>query len=335
MVKQNHHQTVSAIVAAYNEGSRLGSVLATLVAYPAFKEIIVIDDGSTDNTAAVACQFNIRYVKNEVNRGKGFSLERGVELASSEVIFFCDADISGLTAAMIADIIRPVVTGHVDMSIAMRNRKLYFAHHVTALVPLLGGERAVTRTLWKKIPAYYKDRFKIEAALNFYALYYGNGFQYRVYKGLSQVIKEKKYGWQIGLRHRWEMLKNIVQVQIKLHTIHIPSSHKNSRRLAIVAVQSLLGIGLALLLFVAAYYGPANFAHLLTAHELREDPSAPVATTVVYLSEITSKGTAFVIGLLLLIPNVLLFFFTFKNLTYWLPGLIYKVKSNKSDKGSC
>lgn len=77
------------------------------------------------------------------------------------------------------------------MFIGMRNRKWYFAHQIIAFVPLLGSERALTKKLWQRIPDYYKQYFRIETALNFFTLYSGNGFNYKVFQGLAQVIKEK------------------------------------------------------------------------------------------------------------------------------------------------
>lgn len=334
MAHEKNHQSIAAVIAAYNEADRIAPVLQTIVDSNLFDEVVVVDDGSTDATGKIIQTFPVHYLRNATNQGKGAAMNRGVSCTRSDIIFFCDADITGLNKAIINDIIQPVRTGTCALFIAMRNRKLYFVHHVTALVPLLGGERAITRNLWELIPNQYKQRFKIEVAMNFYALYYDAGYKYKVFRELKQVIKEKKYGWRIGLRHRWGMMLNVCLTQLQLHYKHIPSSHKNSRRLAIVALQSLFSIGLALILFVAAYYGPMNFARVLTANELREDPSAPIAMTVLYLAEITTKSTAIIIGLLLLIPNALLFFFTFKKLTYWLQGLIYKMKSDQSDEHS-
>lgn len=331
MAKPENHQSVTAVVAAYNEAARIGSVLTVLCQYSGLEEIIVVDDGSTDDTATVAKRFNIRYVKNVSNRGKGFAMDRGVSLAKSDTIFFCDADVLGLTTTAIEEIIRPVALGTVELSIGMRDRKLYFAHQITAFVPLLGGERALTKALWQKVPLYYKDRFKIEAALNFYALYYGNGFQYKVFRGLTQVIKEKKYGLLPGLQQRCHMIVNIVVAQLKLHMVHVPPSRKNLRRLAIIALQSLIGISVALFLFAAIYFGPNTFVRALFAEELREDPTAPIANALLNLSQVSTIGTIALIAAVLLLSNTLTFLFTFENLTYWVSGLLYKVKSNKSD----
>ena len=117
---------ISAIVPAYNEAERIGRVLDILTTYPDFKEIIVIDDGSPDGTEAIVRRYDVRYVKKKVNGGKGAAMDLGVKLAKGDVIFFCDADISGLTHKIIDQITCPVVNGEVEMFIGMRNRKIYF-----------------------------------------------------------------------------------------------------------------------------------------------------------------------------------------------------------------
>ncbi len=190
----------------------------------------MIDDGSEDNTEEIVKQYNVRYLKNETNRGKGFSMDRAVKVATTEFIFFCDADVRGLTHKIIDQITQPVLDNNVDMFIGMRNRKIYFVHAIMALVPLVGGERALTKTLWKKIPDYYKHYFRIEAGLNFYAKYYGNGFDYKVFKGMSQVIKEKKYGLWRGTEQRFRLYSDLIHAQLKLRLVDIPKSIQNKRK---------------------------------------------------------------------------------------------------------
>ena len=94
---------LSVVIPAYNEEERLGPTLGRILdylsgcGYPF--EIIVVDDGSTDGTAAVARRVSethrsVRLVPNETNRGKGDSVRRGGEEARGEYILFSDADLS-------------------------------------------------------------------------------------------------------------------------------------------------------------------------------------------------------------------------------------------------
>lgn len=222
MDRKKTHKKITAIVPAYNEADRIRGVLDVLVSHPRLAEIIVVDDGSTDETENIVCQYDVFYIKNERNQGKGYAMDKGVKRSKGEIILFVDADVSGLTHEMVDQIIAPVADEGLDMFIGMRNRKIYYLHLLVVFVPLLGGERALTKTLWNRLPAYYKHRFRIEAGLNFYAEHWGKGFEYTVFKGLAQVVKEKKYGWANGLKQRFGMMWNIASAQYRLYVKDAP-----------------------------------------------------------------------------------------------------------------
>jgi glycosyltransferase involved in cell wall biosynthesis len=90
---------LSIVIPAYNEAARIASSLEAIQDYARGKdfpvETIVVDDGSTDNTVEAASgQAGIRVLRNERNRGKGFSVQHGVLQARGELILFTDADLS-------------------------------------------------------------------------------------------------------------------------------------------------------------------------------------------------------------------------------------------------
>jgi dolichyl-phosphate beta-glucosyltransferase len=94
---------LSIIVPAYNEESRLPATLERIAAYLQDSgreaEVLVVDDGSKDGTAAVDEYFQIkipllRVVSNGVNRGKGFSVRHGMQEARGRIALFTDADLS-------------------------------------------------------------------------------------------------------------------------------------------------------------------------------------------------------------------------------------------------
>ncbi|HWC15574.1 MAG TPA: dolichyl-phosphate beta-glucosyltransferase [Terriglobales bacterium] len=93
----------SIIVPAYNEAERIGASLEHMLAYMGESrwsaEIIVVNDGSSDNTAAVVQEYArrnpiIRILENPGNRGKGYSVRNGMLNASGQILLFTDADLS-------------------------------------------------------------------------------------------------------------------------------------------------------------------------------------------------------------------------------------------------
>ena len=90
---------LSIIIPCYNEEARLGSTLEELAEFASSRveacEIIVVDDGSTDDTSAVARAINcpnLRVIRGGVNRGKGHAVRTGMLAAVGDVRLFTDAD---------------------------------------------------------------------------------------------------------------------------------------------------------------------------------------------------------------------------------------------------
>lgn len=81
------------IIAAYNEGPNLGPVIEGVRGFlREGDEILVVDDGSTDNTSQVARDHGARVVRQEPNQGKGMAIRRGIQEAAGDAILFIDGD---------------------------------------------------------------------------------------------------------------------------------------------------------------------------------------------------------------------------------------------------
>ncbi len=93
----------SIVIPAYNESERLPATLDRVLVHIQERgwnaEILVVDDGSSDDTVAIVLSYaqkhpRLRLVKNPGNRGKGYSVRNGMLHATGEVLLFSDADLS-------------------------------------------------------------------------------------------------------------------------------------------------------------------------------------------------------------------------------------------------
>jgi glycosyltransferase involved in cell wall biosynthesis len=213
---------VSAVVPARDERPTLEGVLRPLLAHPMVDEVIVADDASVDGTAELARELGARVVSLPDNGGKAAAMALGVAAARNDVILFCDADLIGLSEEAITRIVEPVLRGDCAMFVGIRGRRSYWANRLLHFTPILGGERALRRSLWEEVPASYKRNFQIEIALNFFAKANGHCMDFTVIHGLRQVIKERKRGLLRGMVQRLSMVADIVIVSWRLYVVLQP-----------------------------------------------------------------------------------------------------------------
>ena len=210
---------VSAIIAAYNEQDTIVQVIRSIEGHPLVEEIIVVDDGSSDATSARARETSAKVITLETNQGKAGAMNAGVRAARNETILFLDADILGLTHEIITLTVTPVLTGKCGMFVAIRARRSYWMNRLLYFIPVLGGERALTKEIWRNVPRIYRKGFQIEIALNYYTKKSGQKMSFGVMPGLSQVIKEKKRGFWPGIWQRIKMCAEVLWISIRLYVI--------------------------------------------------------------------------------------------------------------------
>jgi len=110
---------VVALIPAFNESQRIAATVRATLKVDAIDEVIVIDDGSSDDTAEQAQAAGATVISLSANHGKGGALQVGVASLDDRVRFvaFLDGDLQG-TASQVVRLLDPVVRGTVDMAIA-------------------------------------------------------------------------------------------------------------------------------------------------------------------------------------------------------------------------
>ncbi len=136
---------VSAVIPAYNEEPRIGSVLSAACACDDVEEIIVVDDGSFDNTAEVAKQYTRKVIVNKENLGKTPSMVKGALAAKNDIIVFLDADLIGLKPYHISKLIRPVIQERADISVSYLRGNPFFNRFIILTQPSFTGQRCMRK----------------------------------------------------------------------------------------------------------------------------------------------------------------------------------------------
>lgn len=158
---------VTAIIPAYNEERTIAQVVRPLKASPSIQEVLVISDGSTDHTAAVARAAGAFVHEIFPNRGKGEAMRYGVAQTDADIIVFFDADLIGLTTEHVEQLVMPVVSGAQSMNVGLRDRGR-FVTALTKHLPLISGERAMQRAVFEGVPSRFLKGFMVETALNYF-----------------------------------------------------------------------------------------------------------------------------------------------------------------------
>lgn len=109
----------AALIPAYNEADRIAATIEAARHIEGVTEVVVIDDGSSDETSKEAEKAGADLiVKLETNKGKGAALLAGIKATNAEVLLMIDADLASSASAAGA-LLQPVISGSADMTIAV------------------------------------------------------------------------------------------------------------------------------------------------------------------------------------------------------------------------
>jgi len=221
---------LSVVIPVFNEAETLLEILNRVQAESTEKEIIIVDDHSTDGTRAVLKKLEsnagIRVLYHERNKGKGAALRTGFAAASGEIVIIQDADLE-YDPAEYARLLQPIVDGKADVVYGSRfmgadsHRVLYFWHYAgNRFLTLLSNcftnlnlsdmetcYKAFRRDILHKIEI-EESRFGFEPEITAKVA----RAKCRVYEvGISysgRTYEEgKKIGWKDGVRALWCILK--------------------------------------------------------------------------------------------------------------------------------
>lgn len=199
-----------AIVPALNEAKTVGTVVWTLVNSGVFKDVIVVDDGSTDDTGVEAEKAGASVIRLSENQGKGLAMAAGVHQTVEPVICFFDADLRGLQPEHIQQLIDSVISDRVAMNVGTVDRG-WLLNWLSRILPAVSGQRAMQREVFEGIPPVHVSDFGIEVALNYSCQVADKSIGRMILPGLSNVGKTEKVGFWIGMLKHFSMWYRVVR----------------------------------------------------------------------------------------------------------------------------
>jgi len=210
---------IAAIIPAYNEEATIGAVISAVKENELIDEVIIVDDGSLDNTYSIAKESGAKVLQMSENQGKASAMEQGVKETDASVLVFLDADLIGLNSKNLNDLIEPVIKGELDLAIGTvdrRNLKKYIRWFVQKTDTPVAGQRVLKRELWDMIPEKYKKGYYIESTISLVAREKSLRVRTIVLEGVTHVLKERKYGFWFGMKERIKMFRQIFYINLRL-----------------------------------------------------------------------------------------------------------------------
>lgn len=187
----------SIIICTYNEEETIFGVVAACCKHNPDAEVIVVDDGSTDDTEAVletlSFHYDFEYLKLPENRGRSYAMAHGVEYATGELILFFNADVSDVRKEHFSVLLDPIIYGKADMVIGSPS-EITVDFRLNPYKSLMGQKAMLKKDLMPVLSDIREIRFGVD---NYILLHYqtlGKRIHFILLEGLRSPKNETGEG---------------------------------------------------------------------------------------------------------------------------------------------
>ena len=208
----------TAIICVYNEQDTVENVIISTSKEEFISEIVVVNDGSTDNSKDIIDklknEYNLNVIHFDKNKGKGCAMGVGVENAKHDIVVFIDADQTKITSNYTSKLIMPLVNKDSDMILGYSTVNI-LTKDVNPL-KILTGERALfKKDIMPILDKIKESRFGVETLLYFYYISIGKSIKFIVLPELKHRDKYKKASFKEAtsnyIGEGWEIISTAIK----------------------------------------------------------------------------------------------------------------------------
>lgn len=186
---------LTIIICTFNEEKTICDVVKACRLYNERSEIIVVDDGSQDNTELLLQNLNktirFNYIKLAENRGKSYAMTIGIENAGNDILLFFDADSIGIRKEHFHDMLLPIMENKADMVLG-HTAATFINVKLTPFKAFTGERVLLKKDILPILDEIRNIRFGIETYINLYFKTHGKRISYVFLEGLKTLNKYEK-----------------------------------------------------------------------------------------------------------------------------------------------